>query len=78
MDTLGGILIENGQSERGLQLLGRAAEMAPQAYQIRLNFAKALLKAGRKDAARKELEVLAKLDSKLPVQKEAIALLGSF
>jgi putative PEP-CTERM system TPR-repeat lipoprotein len=76
MDTLGLILSERGESERGLQLLGRAAELAPQAYQIRLNFAKALVKAGRKNAARKELEPLAKLDSKLPIQQEAAALLA--
>jgi len=77
MDTLGSILSEKGQSERGLELLGRAAELAPDAYQIRLNFAKALIKAGRKGAARKELEVLAKLDSQLPIQQEAAALLAS-
>ena len=77
MDTLGSILSERGENERGLQLLGRAAEMAPNAAQIRLNFAKALVKAGRKDAARKELEVLTKLDSKLPVQQEAAALLAA-
>ncbi|HZP87198.1 MAG TPA: tetratricopeptide repeat protein, partial [Burkholderiales bacterium] len=76
MDTLGSILAESGERERGLQLLGRAAELAPQAYPIRLNFAKALVKAGRKDAARKELETLAKLDRKLPVQQEAAALLS--
>jgi hypothetical protein len=40
-----------------------------------LHFAKALIKAGRKSAARKELEPLAKLDSRLPLQKEAAALL---
>lgn len=76
MDTLGSILVDSGQSERGLQLLGRAAELAPQAYNVRLNFAKALVKAGRKDAARKELEALVKLDSKLPIQHEATALLA--
>src|SRR5690606_34143795 len=64
MDTLGNILVARGETERGLELLGRAAEQSPQAYQIRLNFAKALLKANRKDAARKELEPLAKLDER--------------
>lgn len=76
MDTLGSILAATGQTERGLELLGRAAELAPTAYQIRLNFAKALLKAERKAAARKELEGLAKLDSRLPIQQEAAALLA--
>jgi len=75
MDTLGWILVETGQAPRGLELLGRASELAPRAYGIRLHFAKALIKAGRKNAARKELEVLAKLDSRLPIQHEAAALL---
>lgn len=75
MDTLGSILVDGGQSDRGLELLGRASELAPNAYDIRMHFAKALIKAGRKDAARKELEVLAKLDKRLPVQQEATSLL---
>jgi putative PEP-CTERM system TPR-repeat lipoprotein len=76
MDTLGSILVDSGQTERGLELLGRAAELSPNAYSIRLNFAKALLKTERKGAARKELEALAKLDSRLPVQQEAAKLLS--
>jgi putative PEP-CTERM system TPR-repeat lipoprotein len=76
MDTLGAILAQAGQQERGLELLGRAAEAAPEAHQIRLNFAKALLKTDRKSAARKELEQLAKLDARLPVRQEAVQLLG--
>jgi putative PEP-CTERM system TPR-repeat lipoprotein len=76
MDTLGGILAAGGETERGLELLGRAAELAPTAYQIRLNFAQALIKANRKSAARKELEALAKLDAKIPQQQEAAKLLS--
>jgi putative PEP-CTERM system TPR-repeat lipoprotein len=76
MDTLGVILVEAGQIERGLELLGRAADAASDAHQIRLNFAKSLLKTDRKTAARKELEQLARLDQKLPVQQEALKLLG--
>ena len=77
MDTLGWILVEGGSGPRGLELLGRASELAPNAYGIRLHFAKALIKAGRKDAARKELEPLAKLDKSQPIQHEAAALLSS-
>ena len=75
MDTLGSILVDSGEVERGLELLGTAAERAPRAYNIRLNFAKALVKAKRKEAARKELEALAKLDTRNPVQQEAAKLL---
>jgi predicted Zn-dependent protease len=76
MDTLGVILVDSGELERGLELLGSAAERAPQAYEIRLNFAKALVKAKRKNTARKELEALAKLDSRNPIQQEAAKLLA--
>ena len=76
MDTLGSILAQSGQVERGLELLGRAADAAPDAPQIRLNFAKSLIKTDRKAAARKELEQLARLDEKLPERQEAVKLLG--
>lgn len=76
MDTFGSILVATGDLGQGLELLARAAELDPRAHQIRLNFAKALLKADRKRAARKELEVLAKLDSRNPVQQEAAKLLA--
>jgi putative PEP-CTERM system TPR-repeat lipoprotein len=76
MDTLGWILSQSGERERGLELLGRAAELAPGAHNIRLHFAKALIQAGRKGAARKELETLAKIDSRHPAQKEAASLLA--
>ena len=76
MDTLGWILTQQGEQERGLELLARAVELAPEAPGIRLNFAKALLAAGRKQPARAELEALAKLDAKHPVQQEAAALLS--
>lgn len=76
MDTLGVILVESGQVERGLELLARASELAPDAHVIRLNFAKALIQYGSKAAARKELEPLAKLDSRLALQQEAAKLLG--
>lgn len=78
MDTLGTILADRGEIDRGVELLARAAQLAPEAPQIRLNFAKALLKAERRPAARKELEGLAGLDRRLPVQQEAARLLATF
>ena len=76
MDTLGTILAGSGQIERALELLSRASELAPDHHVIRLNFAKALIQADRKAPARKELEALAKLDARIPVQQEAAKLLG--
>ncbi|HEX6361751.1 MAG TPA: tetratricopeptide repeat protein, partial [Albitalea sp.] len=62
--------------ERGLELLDRATDVAPNAHGVRMRLAKALIYAGRKEAARKELQVLVKLDSRLPIQKEAAKLLA--
>jgi putative PEP-CTERM system TPR-repeat lipoprotein len=60
MDTLGVLLIDKGETARGVDLLQKATALAPQAASIRLNYAKALIKSGQKDAARKELDELAK------------------
>jgi putative PEP-CTERM system TPR-repeat lipoprotein len=70
MDTLGMLLVDKGDTARGVDLLQKAVTQAPQASGIRLNLAKALVKAGQKDAARKELDELAKLGDKFPAQAE--------
>ncbi len=57
MDTLGWILLENGADERGLQLLQRASAQAPDARDIRYHLAVGLFKTGKKDQARKELQL---------------------
>ncbi|MGQ5523145.1 XrtA/PEP-CTERM system TPR-repeat protein PrsT [Chitinimonas sp. PSY-7] len=75
MDTLGVLLVEKGDATRGLDLLRKAVALAPEAPQVRLNLAKALIKAGQKGEARKELEGLAKLGDKLPAQAEVGQLL---
>ena len=74
MDTLGVLLVEKGDIARGLELLKKASSAAPHVPGIRLNLAKALIKAGQKDAARKELDELAKLGDKFPGQAEAAQL----
>jgi putative PEP-CTERM system TPR-repeat lipoprotein len=58
LDTLGSLLIAAGDAESGVEYLGRAKALAPDRSDIRLNYAKALIKAGKKDAARSELEAL--------------------
>jgi putative PEP-CTERM system TPR-repeat lipoprotein len=75
MDTLGTLLVDQGKTERGLELLGKAVQQVPEAGGIRLNLAKALIKAGKKPEARQQLEVLAKLGDNFPAQSEVAALL---
>ena len=70
MDTLGVLLVENGETARGIELLQNAASMAPEVPSIRLNLAKAFIKTGQKDAAKRELDELAKLGAKFPAQAE--------
>jgi putative PEP-CTERM system TPR-repeat lipoprotein len=75
MDTLGHLLVEQGNVDRGLDLLGKALALAPQNPEIRLNLAKGLLKAGKKAEAKQELDTLAKLGDKFSGQAEVSELL---
>lgn len=75
MDTWGVLLVQAGQTDKGLALLKKASELAPQAAEVRLNLARAYLKAGQKAEARTELETLAKLGDKFNGQKEVAELL---
>lgn len=68
MDTLGWMLVEQGNTARGLPLLQEAAKLAPEAGEIRLHLAQGLQKAGDKNNARKELEYLTK--GKFSTQQE--------
>ena len=49
---------------RNTSRIQQAANLAPGTPSIRLNLARALIRGGRNDAAKKELEVLAKLGEK--------------
>jgi cytochrome c-type biogenesis protein CcmH/NrfG len=61
LDTLGTLLVEKGDTARGIELLQKATKLAPADPSIRLSLARALISTGQKDAAKKELEELAKL-----------------
>jgi putative PEP-CTERM system TPR-repeat lipoprotein len=75
MDTFGWILVEQGDTARGVPILKRASAKAPQARDIRYHLAMGLFKTGDKAAARKELEVLMAGNMKFAQAEEARALL---
>ena len=77
MDTLGTLLIEKGDTARGIELLRQASALLPNAPDLRLNLAKGLIKANQKDAAKKELEVLAKLGDTFPARRSEEAHAGT-
>ncbi|WP_018413008.1 XrtA/PEP-CTERM system TPR-repeat protein PrsT [Methyloversatilis thermotolerans] len=77
LDTYGQVLISADKKAEGLAMLRRAVEKAPQANDVRLNLARALVQGGLKDEARPHLEKLAALGRNYPGSAEAAALLKS-
>lgn len=75
LDTLGFILVQNGDVKRGLPYLEKAAAAAPNAVAIRYNLAQAQVKAGEKEKARKSLEEVIAKGGTSPKVEEAKALL---
>jgi putative PEP-CTERM system TPR-repeat lipoprotein len=74
-DTLGWMLVERGDTKRGVELLGKAAAAAPNALEIRVHYARALAKSGDKTAAKRELERALQSAGESPLRAEAEALL---
>ena len=75
LDTLGWMLIEQGQLERGLPLLRRAAVIAPAAGDIRYHLAYGLNRSGEKLQARKELKQALANGNNFVLAEDARALL---
>jgi putative PEP-CTERM system TPR-repeat lipoprotein len=76
-DTLGWILIEQGQSARGLELLRSAAAREPKNPSIQYHLAAALAKAGNAAAARDQLKTLLARKDSFPERDAAQALMGT-
>lgn len=75
LDTLGWMLVEQGNTTRGLPLLKKATTLAPEAAEIRYHFVLGLVKSGDKANARKELEQLLATGKAFAGIEEAKALL---
>jgi len=75
MDTLGWLLVEQGNVTRGVPLLQKASSMAPDASEMRYHLAVGLSKSGDKAGARKELDALLAKDKSFAQADEARALL---
>lgn len=71
LDTLGMLLVKRGDAQRGLRILEQARQLAPARFDLRLNHARALVSAGQKEAARKELQAI--LDAKEEVAEKRAA-----
>jgi putative PEP-CTERM system TPR-repeat lipoprotein len=74
LDTFGTLLVNKGDVTRGLPMLERAVKLAPGVPAIRINYAKALIKAGKGEAARSELQQLTSHEN-AQVKSEAETLL---
>lgn len=75
MDTYGWMQINYGRIEKGVDLLQRAASLAPDQQEIRYHYAVGLAKSGKEDSARAELERILGSGGKFPQQAEAVELL---
>lgn len=73
-DTLGWLLLGQGQTERAVSLLREAVASAPTAAALRYHYAVALAKSGDKVKAKQELDLLLKENKSFPGKPEAEAL----
>jgi putative PEP-CTERM system TPR-repeat lipoprotein len=71
IDTLGWIVFRQGDAARASQLLRLATNLAPNDANIRLHYAKVLIKTGDRAGAKRELDAIASSDRAPTVKSEA-------
>ncbi|WP_219118188.1 XrtA/PEP-CTERM system TPR-repeat protein PrsT [Janthinobacterium sp. UMAB-56] len=75
LDTLGWILLQQGDIQHAMPLLRKAAGLAPTSSEVQYHLAAALAKAGDKGGARRQLQQLLAANKDFPQRAEAQALL---
>lgn len=76
MDTLAMLLSDKGEYAKAAALQSKVLALQPKNSLFRLNLAKIHIKGGQKELAKKELNELAKLGDKFPLQTEVSTLLA--
>jgi len=75
-DTLGQILLESGDLNRGLEILRKGVADSPSHHDLRFHLAQALAKSGDKPKAIEQLVILLGSKDKFPREAEAVAMLN--
>ena len=58
LDTYGWVLLQQGETEKGTQLLGQASQQLPDEAEVSYHYAVALYRSGDREGARQILETL--------------------
>lgn len=75
MDTLGVVLMQQGELAKAVDVLQEAVRVRPDMLTVKYHLASALARQGKREQARKELQRLLNLEQEFPERKQAQALL---
>lgn len=76
LDTLGWILLDQGQTARAVTLLQKASTLAPAVAEFRYHFGMSLVKSGDRRGARSQFEQLLASNKDFPARDEVKAILA--